>query len=159
MKLNWAHIGLLASVAQGWIWKFTSEKQFLTWINACILIWQSQWLLTNEISNQNVIVQTQIKPCKFWNETWRILENGQQIQKDLKTRIPGLALKQLLKVSPTRLGMPSMGGFCFCPFSSFPSQRWKWFNGVFAMNPSLNPLGCSKPMEIYSMCEPNQKKI
>jgi hypothetical protein len=87
-KLNWAHIGSSWQVLpKGWIWKFTSEKQFLTWINACILIWQSQWLsyiLTNGSSNQNVILQTQIKPCKFGNETredpWKWAANSKGSQ-------------------------------------------------------------------------------
>ncbi len=58
-----------------------------------------------------------------------------------------------------RLGGQVWVGFVFVPLAVSPHKGESGFMGVFAMNPSLNPLGCSKQMETYSMCEPNQKKL
>jgi hypothetical protein len=95
-----------------------------------------------------------MKPCKFWNVNVRILENGQQIQKDLVIKTFWLTFKSVFVD----------WGRTLSHWWS-PSHMVKWLHGIFLTNPSLNPLDMIKQQtigKIFNVCiQPNYflKKI
>lgn len=86
----------------------------------------SSQLLIKHISSQNVMLfQERLKPCKFWNvkTNMKIFLNGQKIQKISSLEFPQLAQGNYQNYEVWPLGQSSL------------THMWKWVHGLFLTTP------------------------